>query len=239
VLRASRSYTFSGRVADDDAQHSIAYAAQQIIAPSYVTVPGGQQIPQYSPTVVDPSNIYSPPTNCSGNFMSYRFQRNNNCYNYACNIATNSFAQPGRRCGVFLTGVLQGPEVLAAASLDGLIVIGESTMPRSGLQGVAPALPPGHFVALVISPADLSVSWPGDFHWVRCDSAPPFDSWSQKNGTDQVTNFDFAGAAIADPSQSNWTVNQGPLLANSISEVVVSYQFFAWLYVPYGRVDII
>lgn len=239
MLRMGRSFTFSGRIADDDTEHSIAYAAQQLIAPIYVTVPGGQRIPQYSPSVVDSSNNYCPPTNCGGNFMSYRFQRNNNCYNYACNIATNSFAQPGRRQGVFLTGAMQGSDVLAAANLDGLIAIGGSNMPLSALQLAAPSLPAGHFVALFMSPADLSVSWPGDFHWVRCDSGPPFQSWSQKDGTDQVTNFDFTGASITDPSQSNWTVNQGPILANSLSEVVVSYQFFAWLYVPYGGVDII
>jgi hypothetical protein len=234
-----RSFTFSGRIADDDAEHSIAYAAQQLIAPIYVTVPGGQRIPQYSPTVVDSNNNYGPPTNCGGNFMSSRFQRNNNCYNYACNIASNSFAQPGRKQGVFLTGAMQGPEVLAAAQLDGLMAIGGSNMPLSALQSAAPYLPTGHFVALFVSPADLSVSWPGDFHWVRCDVGSPFDSWSQKDGTDQVTNFDFAGAAINDPSLSNWTVNQGPIVANSLSEVVINYQFFAWLYVPYGMVDII
>ena len=239
MLRIGRRFTFSGRIADDDTEHSIAYAAQQLIAPIYVTVPGGQRIPQYSPTVVDPSNNYCPTANCGGNFMAYRFQCNNNCYNYACNVATNSFAQPGRKQGVFLTGAMRGCEVLAAALLDGLIAIGGSNMPHGALQLVAPLLPPGHFVALFMCPSDPSVSWPGDFHWVRCDSGPPFQSWSQKNGTDQVTNFDFAGAPITDPRQCNWTVNQGPILANSLSEVVVSYQFFAWLYVPYGRVDII
>jgi len=239
MLRANRHYKFSGRIADTNALHSLSLAVEQTIAPTYVTVPGGQKIPQYSPTVTDSNNQYAPATNCQGNFMSFRFQPNNNCYNYSCNVATNSFAQPGRMQGFFLPQNFTGADVVKGATMDGLILVGEAGTPfsalsRQKLDGT------GHYVALLISPADASISWPGDYHWVRCDTAgAPFDSWSQKDGGDQVTNFDFAGAPISDPSVSNWTVNQGPMITNNPDDVVVSYNFFAWMYVPYGQVNII
>src|SRR5204863_128313 len=44
----------------------------------------------------------------------------NNCYNYACNMMTNTFAQPGRACGHMYTG-LQCAPVRAAAVCDGLL----------------------------------------------------------------------------------------------------------------------
>src|ERR1700739_3482444 len=100
MLRANRQYKFSGRIAPDDKQFALrANETEEKIAPIYVTVPGGKQVPQYAPTVSDPDNIYAPATNCQGYFMSFKFQPNNNCYNYSCNAASNSFAQPGRMHG--------------------------------------------------------------------------------------------------------------------------------------------
>jgi hypothetical protein len=238
MLRANRQYRFSGRIADTNALHSLKLGVEQTIAPIYVTVPGGQKIPQYSPTVTDMNNQYAPATNCQGNYMSYRFQPNNNCYNYSCNMATNSFAQPGRMQGFFLPPNFTGADVVKGATMDGLVLIGDAKAPLSTMakQKVGGE---GHYVALLISPADPSISWPGDYHWVRCDIGSPYNSWSQKDGGDQVTNFDFAGKPISDPSMSNWTVNQGPMIANNPDDVVVSYQFYAWMYVPYGQINII
>ncbi len=110
----------------------------------------------------------------------------NNCYNYANDKITNTFAQPGRGSGA------QGPfppdcgSTGAAAVRDGQVVTG------------APAATPaqGHFVALVI--------WPGeDYHWYRLDSN---GMWSHKRGGTQAINIDASGALINDPR----TCNRGP-----------------------------
>jgi hypothetical protein len=239
MIKARLGYKFSGRISEYDSAHDLLFTTAQVLAPFYVTVPGGQRIPQYAPTITDTNIVYAPQTNCMGYFTTSLFQYNNNCYNYSCSIATNSFAQPGRKHGIFFDSTLQGSDVVAAAICDGLILVGDASISSSSLQAVARDLPPGHFVALLHSPPDPSVSWPGDFHWVRMDFGSLSIAWSQKDGHDQVTNFDFAGMRIADPRNSNWTVNQGPLLANSVSDVTVSYQFLAWMFVPHGLVDII
>jgi len=62
---------------------------------------------------------------------------------------------------------------------------------------------------LLISLAKNNLLWKGDFHWVRCDDVSG-GLWSQKDGPDQITNFDFSGKAIQDPRMANWIVNQGP-----------------------------
>lgn len=238
MLRANRHYKFSGRIATNDVQHALRTETEETIAPKYVTVPGGKQVPQYAPTVSDPDNSYTPATNCQGNFMSFKFQPNNNCYNYSCNVATNSFAQPGRMQGYFLPQNFTGDDVVKGAKMDGLLFVADAKAPISSLNGRQDGAE-GHYVALLISPADPSVSWPGDYHWVRCDIGTPYNSWSQKDGGDQVTNFDFAGKPITNPATANWTVNQGPMIQGNPDDVVVSYQFYAWLYVPYGKIDII
>lgn len=140
-------------------------AAATGIAPTYVTVPVGPKVPQYSPTVIGSSTNYDPQGNCEGNFMSYKFQVNNNCYNYSTNVATNSFAQPGRMTGKEYTSPPTGKGVVAGASSDGLIDIG-TTITAADITKHTD----GHFVALLISEADDPVGWGGDYHWVRCDS---------------------------------------------------------------------
>ena len=99
---------------------------------------------------------------------------------------------------------------------------------------------PGQYVALLISPADPNPNygWPGDYHWARFDDLAS-SAWSQKDGTDQVTNFDFAGHPITDPATANWTVNQGPISKQDPGDLVVSYAFYAYMYVPQGGVNII
>jgi len=111
----------------------------------------------------------------------------NNCYNYANNQQTNTFAQPGRGSGhPFLS--LDCGGVQAAAIFDGLV------------QSVGFQNPLGHgqgwYVALVI--------WPGtDYHWYRQDSV---GCWSHKPGQTAVRNTDNAGQPITDPN----TCDRGP-----------------------------
>jgi len=109
---------------------------------------------------------------------------NNNCYNYANNQVTNTFAQPGRGTGQMYTA-LTCPDVAAAADRDGLVSTGGFS-----------ASVQGWYVALVI--------WPNrDFHWYRQDSN---GCWSHKPGSTPVRNTDNSGNPITDPA----TCNRGP-----------------------------
>jgi hypothetical protein len=258
-----RQFKFSGRIAPQDPFHQVTVASaagaapdEHYLAPGTITVnivvppntpPIG--VPKYGPTVYGGSTDgYDPAGDCQGNFMSYKFQPNNNCYAYGCNITTNTFPQPGRQSGYLLTAQdfrmpfdSLGQLVASYAEKDGLVFIGLSIADLLQYKSSRASLN-GHFVALMISPAG-DASWPGDYHWARCDNSEgPCDSWSQKDGNDQVTNFDFAGNPITDPATANWTVNQGPVPAGSPTvgqDQVVSYAFCCYMLVPITGVAII
>jgi hypothetical protein len=268
-IRPTRQFKFSGRVAPNDVLHQTTSAVQgaataneHYIAPTTVQVTittppseaGTIGVPQYAGTVSSdsPNPPYDPAQNCGGYFTSCLYQPNNNCYAYACNTAPNTFPQPGRASGCLISpATLDGETISGYAVNDGLVLVGttiqeclayQSQHSQSGQLN-------GHFVALMISPPG-DVNWPGDYHWARCDnSTGPCNSWSQKDGNDQITNFDFAGNPITDPSAANWTVNQGPLTPSSAPatdpappdtpEVVVTYNFYCFMFVPFGAVNII
>lgn len=110
----------------------------------------------------------------------------NNCYNYASNKRTDTFAQPGRGCGHMYTA-LTCAEVTRAALCDRLHrrydCFPDSEKPR-------------YLVALVI--------WPGrDFHWYRKNRE---GFWSHKPGSTAARNVDNSGRVISDPA----TCNRGP-----------------------------
>lgn len=109
----------------------------------------------------------------------------NNCYNYANDKITNTFAQPGRGSGLMFTA-LDCANVGAAAQRDGQVpVTSVVTTPAQG-----------HFIALVI--------WPGqDYHWYRLDSN---GQWSHKPGQTAARNTDNSGQLITDPR----TCDRGP-----------------------------
>jgi hypothetical protein len=103
----------------------------------------------------------------------------NNCYNYATNYRTDTFAQPGRAAGAQYTA-LTCASVRPAAIADQLI---HSPKANNKCPGE------GHLVALVI--------WPNvDFHWYRKGRN---GRWSHKPGGTAVTNVDNSGVTIADP----------------------------------------
>jgi hypothetical protein len=240
-------------------EHYIAPTTVQvkIVVPPNIGTIG---VPQYGPTVYGGiPDGYDPAGDCQGSFMSYKFQPNNNCYAYGSNITPNTFPQPGRQSGYLLTAAdftqpfdTLGKLVSSYAVRDGLVYVGTSmaelTQFKSSHQGTNPGGAPetgylaGQFVALMISPAG-DANWPGDYHWARCDnSSGPCDSWSQKDGNDQVTNFDFAGNPITDPATANWTVNQGPIEAgepNAGQDQLVDYGFYCYMFVPNTGVNII
>jgi hypothetical protein len=111
-------------------------------------------------------------------------QLNNNCYNYACDIQTNTFAQPGKAHGITLpnsNGTCD--DVSAGATADGLNV----TNCDQGC-GYSEC---HHQVALVIKPGKY---W--DYHWYRKDRD---GKWSHKQGGSPVTNLDNSDNIINDP----------------------------------------
>ncbi|HLL75091.1 MAG TPA: hypothetical protein VK421_07470 [Pyrinomonadaceae bacterium] len=113
-------------------------------------------------------------------------QFNNNCYNYATNYRSDTFAQPGQAAGAMYTS-LTCASVLPAAVADAL-------EDSPGANNKCPA--EGHLVALVIAPG-----W--DFHWYRKGRN---GFWSHKPGSTAVTNQDNSGNLIPDPR----TANRGP-----------------------------
>lgn len=110
-------------------------------------------------------------------------QFNNNCYNYATNYRTDTFAQPGRAAGAMYTA-LTCAAVLPAAVKDAL-------EDQPGANNKCPQ--EGHLVALVIAPNI-------DFHWFRKGRN---GFWSHKPGSTAVTNVDNSGHFISDPRTAN------------------------------------
>ena len=106
-------------------------------------------------------------------------QLHNNCYNYATNYRTDTFAQPGRAAGAMYSALLCA-DVKTAAIADELI---EHKIKKIACPKV------GHLVALVVAPG-----W--DFHWYRLGTNM---KWSHKPGGTQVTNLDNSGHLISDP----------------------------------------
>ncbi len=125
---------------------------------------------------------YNPLTDNDGCFIKKKFE--NNCYNYATNIVTNTFAQPGRDKGKIFSNYTCN-DVIKASIIDGLKYLGfNSPDLRSNKSG--------HFLALVMF---IGI----DFHWYRLDRN---GMWSHKPGTTNVTNVDGSGNLIFNPNPS-------------------------------------
>jgi len=116
------------------------------------------------------------------------YQRNNNCYNYAMNKRTNTFAQPGRASGS-QAGSMSCAAVKAAAIRDGL-------QPVSAVSDSFYFINFKAYAALVVAPGY-------DYHWYRRDKN---DYWTHKAGQTSATNRDNSGNLITNPE----TANRGP-----------------------------
>ena len=111
-------------------------------------------------------------------------QPNNNCYNYAMNYRSNTFAQPGRKTGHMYT-TFDCTSVGNAASYDGC----KPTCSGSN-----------KLVALVI--------WPGhDFHWYRRHSE---GFWGHKPGGTAARNYDSSNRIINGTTLTPANCNRGP-----------------------------
>ncbi len=106
-------------------------------------------------------------------------QPRNNCYNYARNWRTDTFAQPGRAHGA-QTNVMSCPTVTTAAMADGLHrrcdCLPDSEFPR-------------RLMALVVAPG-------GDYHWYRHQRG---GFWGHKPGHTAARNYDNVGALVTNP----------------------------------------
>jgi len=106
-------------------------------------------------------------------------QHHNNCYDYASNYRTDTFAQPGRAAGAMYSALSCAsvkPAAVADELLDGTAIGNHCPIN-------------GHMAALVI--------WPGvDFHWYRKGKN---GYWTHKPGGTPATNLDNSGATISDP----------------------------------------
>jgi hypothetical protein len=103
----------------------------------------------------------------------------NNCYNYARNWRTDTFAQPGRAHGA-MTDTMACSNVAAAAMADGLVKRCDCLLISEW---------PRRLMALVI--------WPGvDYHWYRHQRG---GFWGHKPGSTAVRNTDNSGALITNP----------------------------------------
>lgn len=108
----------------------------------------------------------------------------NNCYNYASNKRTNTFAQPGLGCGKMYTAITC-EEVMRAALCDGLHrrydCFPSSEYPR-------------HLVAMAVIPHPNPLY--RDYHWYRKHSG---GFWAHKPGRTSARDTDNSGHRIEDP----------------------------------------
>jgi hypothetical protein len=116
-------------------------------------------------------------------------RQKNNCYNYASNKRTDTFAQPGRGCGHMYTAI-NCVEVTKASLCDGL---------HKRYDCFPASEAPRYLVALVIAPGPGFV----DFHWYR-KMREGF--WGHKPGSTAARNTDNSGVVITNPA----TCNRGP-----------------------------
>ncbi|HDR5271096.1 TPA: hypothetical protein QCS34_004826, partial [Bacillus thuringiensis] len=124
---------------------------------------------------------------------------NNNCYNFATNQRTDSFAQPGRATGQMYR-VLTCEEVTKGAIADGCQ---EAT--SCFLEVEAPRF----LIALVIAPGPTFF----DYHWYRqCSNG----NWAHKPGQTPAVDVDNSNQIIIDPSiadRGDYTVFCGYMLS--------------------------
>lgn len=117
-----------------------------------------------------------------GAWNSAAFVSRNNCYNYAANKRTNTFAQPGAASGQTWTAITCA-QMREAAIRDGLEPIDDPYAPS-----VKTA------VALVVDPGRP------DYHWYRLDR---YGRWSHKIGDSPATNLDNSLSTISDPETAD------------------------------------
>lgn len=122
-------------------------------------------------------------------------QANNNCYNFATNIQTNDFAQPGYDHGIILTTTnMNCADVSSAAIADGLVPVDPNNLCNTS------SLPNSHIVSLVISPGNPACGVGPDYHWYRVEST---GNWPHKPGGTPAINHDYTNNTITNPETAD------------------------------------
>lgn len=137
-------------------------------------------------------------------------QSGNNCYNYASNYRTNTFAQPGRSAGQQYTS-LSGCSVAVGQRSAKMGAVADQLIDLPLANNKCPGK--GHLVALVIAPNF-------DYHWFR---KGPNGMWSHKPGGTAAKLTDNSGNPISNPQ----TADRGPYT-----------QFCTFMQVLHGHIKI-
>jgi hypothetical protein len=183
-------------VTQDSASVPLDAALQQYIreslpgaAGSLATHPTSSAVPGAGALEVSPSAVcFYESTAFNPNFWNDPAHiGKNNCYNYASNRRTDTFAQPGRATGH------QYAQINCAQVSNGAVSDGAT------LSCAPDAQKPRWYMALVIAPGPGFV----DFHWYR-KATEPF--WGHKPGGTAARNYDNSGHLVTDPR----TANRGP-----------------------------
>ncbi len=138
---------------------------------SFAMIAGCCSVPPYSPAYWNDGGVV---------------QHNNNCYNYANNKRTDTFAQPGLAAGAMYT------QLACKSTYDAAVADGLTPMPASGICPKSSSSEKCK-IALVVAPG-----W--DYHWYRLDSG---GMWSHKPGGTRATNVDNSGNPISNPETAN------------------------------------
>jgi hypothetical protein len=116
-------------------------------------------------------------------------QRDNNCYNYANNVRTDTYAQPGRASGTWCSDwhtfeqCMVGTNIYQLAVNDGLVPSSRDAVCPDGMTKVFLCVATGY-----------------DFHWYRQNAN---GLWSQKFADDPVDDLWPYGVPITDPEIAN------------------------------------
>jgi hypothetical protein len=108
----------------------------------------------------------------------------NNCYNYASNIRSDTFAQPGRDHGYIIPATCTGPQVAGGALADGYRADG-NCQPATATNRWVVAMVTGTFP-----------DGTRDYHWYRRQTE---GFWGHKPGETSAVNVDNSGHVITDP----------------------------------------
>jgi hypothetical protein len=162
------------------------YVERSISSGGTVEHESSQQEAQLASTeVLAACNLWSAYYNPGFWNNSYSITRNN-CYNYASNYRTHTFAQPGRAHGCSF--MIDCSSVYNAARCDGLTNVCGSS--------------PLYLVALVIFPGQ-------DYHWYHWHGAGSDYFWGHKPGGTAARNWDNAGRTLVPPLQPH-NCDRGP-----------------------------
>lgn len=107
----------------------------------------------------------------------------NNCYNFACNQRTDTFAQPGRAHGYTIPASVSCADVDTGALRDGNHRWGD-------------CFPGSDFGLWIIAMVTGVLGGQRDYHWYRLHTG---GTWCHKPGGTSARNYDNCGQPIRDP----------------------------------------